>query len=325
MKTRKLGDLEVPAVGLGCMSMTPIYGTPDPEEAVATIHRAIDLGVTMIDTADAYNDGKNETLVGRALEGRRDKAILATKFGNIRFPDGRRDVNGHPDYVREACEASLKRLGTDVIDIYYVHRIDPKVPIEDTVGAMADLKAEGKIRHLGLSEASPETLRRAHATHPITALQTEYSLWARDVEDEHLPLCRELGVGFVAYSPLGRGLLTGTIAAVDDMEENDRRRDHPRFEAENLARNMSLVAILRDRAVAEGCTPAQLALAWVLSRDEGVVPIPGTRRRRWLEENTAALDLAPSAETLAELDRAFRPGVGAGTRYPAGQMKRVNL
>jgi aryl-alcohol dehydrogenase-like predicted oxidoreductase len=212
-----LGALEVPAVGLGCMSMTPIYGSPDPVEAMETIRRALDLGVTMIDTADAYNDGKNETLVGQALEGRRNEAFLATKFGNIRYPDGRRDVNGDPDYVREACEASLKRLGTDRIDLYYIHRIDPNVPIEDTIGAMADLKAEGKIRHLGLSEASPETLRRAHATHPITALQTEYSLWCRDVEDAHLPVCRELGIGFVAYSPLGCGVLTAG---------HDQRRRH---------------------------------------------------------------------------------------------------
>jgi aryl-alcohol dehydrogenase-like predicted oxidoreductase len=325
MKTRTLGPITVPAMGLGCMSMTPIYGTPDPAEAVATIHRALDMGITMIDTADAYNDGKNESLVGRALAGRRDQAFLATKFGNIRHPDGRREVDGSPAHVRAACEASLERLGTDRIDLFYVHRIDPNVPIEDTVGAMADLKAEGKILHLGLSEAAPATIRRAHATHPITALQSEYSLWARDVEAEHLPLCRELGIGFVPYSPLGRGLLTGTITAVDDMEPDDRRRDHPRFEADNLARNMALVAVLTDGAAHEGCTPAQLALAWVLSRGYGIVPIPGTSRRRWLEENAAAADLMPSAQTLADLDRAFAPGSGAGTRYPAGQMKRVNL
>lgn len=325
MKTRKLGSLDVPAIGLGCMSMTPIYGTPDPDEAIATVHRALDLGVTMIDTADAYSDGKNETLVGRALRGRRDEAVLATKFGNIRHPDGRRDVNGSPAYVREACEASLARLGTDRIDLYYIHRIDPKVPIEETVGAMSDLKGEGKILHLGLSEASTDTLRRAHATHPITALQTEYSLWCRDVEDGHLPLCRELGIGFVAYSPLGRGLLTGAINTVDDMEENDRRRDHPRFEPANLERNVALVATLKELAENEGCTPAQLALAWILRRGDDILPIPGTRRRRWLEENTAALDLAPSDATLATLDRTFRAGAGAGTRYPAGQMKRVNI
>ncbi|WP_213685786.1 aldo/keto reductase [Roseicyclus sp.] len=325
MKLRKIGSLEVSAVGLGCMSMTPIYGAPDPDEAVATIHRALDLGVTMIDTADAYNDGKNEMLVGRALAGRRDGAVLATKFGNIRYPDGRRDVNGRPEYVREACEASLKRFGTDRIDLYYIHRIDPTVPIEDTIGAMADLKAEGKILHLGLSEASAQTLRRAHATHPITALQTEYSLWYRGVEAEHLPTCRALGIGFVAYAPLGRGLLTGTIGTLADMAEDDRRRDHPRFEPENLAHNVALVEELRALAHHEGCTPAQLALAWLLAQGDDILPIPGTRRRRWLEENTAALDIIPSVSTLATLDRIFREGAGAGTRYPAGQMKRVNL
>lgn len=325
MKTRKLGSLEVPIIGLGCMSMTPIYGKPDPDEAIATIHRALDLGVTMLNTSDAYNDGKNETLVALALRGRRDEAILATKFGNIRYPDGRREVNGHPDYVREACEASLKRLGTDRIDIYYIHRIDPTVPIEDTVGAMADLKAEGKILHLGLSEASTDTIRRAHATHPITALQTEYSLWCRDVEAEHLPLCAELGIGFVAYSPLGRGLLTGTIESVDDMEDDDRRREHPRFAPDNLARNVALVATLKDLAERENCTPSQLAIAWLLSRGDGIMPLPGTRRRRWLEENIAAISITPTVEALAALDANFRHGVGAGTRYPAGQMNRVNL
>ena len=325
MKTRQLGPIDTPAIGLGCMSMTPIYGKPDPDEAIATVRRALDLGVTMIDTADAYNDGKNELLVGRALAGRRDEAFLATKFGNIRYPDGRREVNGHPDYVREACEASLARLGTDRIDLFYIHRIDPNVPIEDTVGAMADLKAEGKILHLGLSEAAPDTIRRAHATHPIAALQTEYSLWCRDVEAEHLPLCRQLGIGFVAYSPLGRGLLTGTIETPDDMEEDDRRREHPRFAAENLARNVALVATLKHLAEREDCTPAQLAIAWLLSRGPGIVPIPGTRRRHWLEENVAAEGVIPSAATLAALDANFRHGAGAGTRYPAGQMKRVNL
>ncbi len=325
MKRRLLGSLETSAIGLGCMSMTPIYGAPDPDEAVATIHRAIDLGVDLVDTADAYNNGKNESLVGKAISDRRDKVILATKFGNIRFPDGRRDVNGDPAYVREACEASLRRLQVDVIDLFYVHRIDPKVPIEDTVGAMADLKKEGKIRHLGLSEASPATLRRAHATHPITALQTEYSLWSREPEDELLGLCRELGVGYVAYSPMGRGFLTATIGSVDDLAEDDRRRDHPRFHPDNIASNTGLVEVLRERAVAEGCTAAQLAIAWVLSRGEHIVPIPGTRRRKWLEENVKAVELVPSATTLAALESAFAPGVAAGTRYPAGQMKRVHV
>jgi aryl-alcohol dehydrogenase-like predicted oxidoreductase len=325
MKRRFLGELEVSAIGLGCMSMTPIYGEPDENEAMATIHRAIELGVDFIDTADAYANGKNETLVGRALQGRRDKVVLATKFGNIRYPDGRRDVNGAPEYVREACENCLKRLGVDTIDLFYVHRIDPKVPIEDTVGAMADLKQQGKIRHLGLSEAAPDTLRRAHATHPITALQTEYSLWSRDAEDELLDLCAELGVGYVAYSPLGRGFLTAQITTLDKLEENDRRRDHPRFHEENLARNVALLDALRSGAETENCTPAQLALAWVLSRGENIVPIPGTKRRKWLEENVAAADLTPSAATLEALEQTFRPGVAAGTRYPAGQMKRVGL
>lgn len=325
MKRRSMGGLDVSAIGLGCMSMTPIYGTPDEDEAIATIHRAVELGIDLIDTADAYNDGKNESLVGRALKGRRDSVILATKFGNIRYPDGRRDVNGSPDYVREACDNSLKRLGVETIDLYYVHRIDPKVPIEDTVGAMADLKQQGKIRHLGLSEAAPETLRRAHAAHPITALQTEYSLWSRDPEEELLDLCAELGVGYVAYAPLGRGFLTGTITDLDALEENDRRRDHPRFHAENLAQNARLVDVLRTEADSHGCTAAQIALAWVLSRGEHIVPIPGTRRRKWLEENAAAVDLTLSADTVAALEEAFKPGVASGTRYPAGQMKRIHL
>ena len=325
MKTRVLGGVEVSAIGLGCMSMTPIYGKPDPEEAIATIRNALDIGVTMIDTADAYNDGQNETLVGRALAGHRDRAFLATKFGNIRYPDGRREVNGRPEYVREACELSLQRLGTDHIDLYYIHRIDPSVPIEETVGAMADLKAAGKIRHLGLSEAAPDTLRRAHATHPITALQTEYSRWSRESEAELIPLCRELGVGYVAYSPMGRGFLTGTIGAVEDLAEDDRRRDHPRFAPENIAQNARLLEALRAGAAREGCTVAQLAIAWVLSRGDDIVPIPGTRRRKWLAENAAAVDLTISAETLAALEDTFRPGVAAGTRYPAAQMKRVHL
>lgn len=326
MKTRKLASLDVSAIGLGCMSMTPIYNIPDPNEAIATIHHALDIGVTLIDTADAYNDGKNEILVGRALAGgNRSRAVLATKFGNIRYPDGRREVSGHPDYVRKACEASLERLGTDYIDLYFIHRIDPTVPIEDTIGAMADLKAEGKIRHIGLSEAAPETLRRAHATHPITALQTEYSLWSRESETALIPLCRELGVGYVAYSPLGRGFLTATITGAADLAENDRRHDHPRFAPLNMAVNVALLAALRDCAVREGCTPAQLALAWVLSRGDGMVPIPGTCRRKWLDQNAAAVSLNPEAQTLSELDAVFCPGVAAGSRYPADQMQRVHL
>jgi aryl-alcohol dehydrogenase-like predicted oxidoreductase len=325
MKRRKLGKLDVSAIGLGCMSMTPIYGTPDEGEAIATIHEAIDMGIDFIDTSDAYADGKNESLVGRALQDRRDKAIIATKFGNIRYPDGRRDVNGSPEYVRESCENSLKRLGVETIDLYYIHRVDPKTPIEDTVGAMADLKAAGKIRYLGISEASPDTLRRAHATYPMTALQTEYSLWTRDAEDELLDLCAELGIGYAAYAPLGRGFLTGTITALDDLEENDRRRDHPRFHEENMSQNMRLLHALQEGAARENCTPAQLALAWLLARREFVVPLPGTKRRRWLRENAMAVDLTPSVETFAALEKTFQPGVTAGTRYPAGQMKRIGL
>jgi len=325
MKIRKLGDLSVPEMGFGCMGLTPIYGTPDPDEAVATLQRAIDLGAGFIDSSDAYAFGKNEELVSRAIAGRRDRVILATKFGNLRNPDGTTAVNGHPDYVRQACEASLARLKTDVIDLYYIHRIDPKVPIEDTVGAMARLKDEGKILHLGLCEASPQTVRRAHAAHPVAALQTEYSLWTRDVEDELLGLCAGLGIGFVAYSPLGRGFLTGTIPNPDVLEANDRRRDHPRFAPDNMQANAALAAAVTDLARTEGCTPAQLALAWVLSRGDHIVPIPGTKRRGWLDQNLAACDITLSAQTLAQLDAVFRPGVAAGTRYPAGQMKTLHI
>lgn len=325
MKRRNLGPLNVSAIGLGCMGMTPIYGTPDPEEAIATIHHALDCGIDMIDSSDAYAFGKNEDLIARAIADRRDKVVLATKFGNLRNPDGSMAVDGKPEYVRAACEASLKRLGTDVIDLYYVHRIDPSVPIEDTVGAMADLKVEGKILHLGLSEAAPQTLRRAHAEHPITALQTEYSLWSRDVETELLDLCKELGTGFVAYAPLGRGFLTASIESPDTLAENDRRRDHPRFTAENMAANAALTETLRTLAQTEGCEPAQLALAWVLTRGAHVVPIPGTSKRKWLNQNIAALNVVLSADTLAELARIFVPGVAAGTRYPAPQMGSLHL
>lgn len=325
MERRMLGALEVSAIGLGCMSMTPIYGTPDEGEAIATIHRALELGVDLIDTSDAYGAGKNEELVGRALKGHRDQAIVATKFGNIRLPDGTPGAKGDPDHVRASCEASLKRLGIETIDLFYVHRIDPTVPIEDTVGAMADLKAEGKIRFLGLSEAAPATIRRAHATHPIAALQTEYSLWTRDAEDDLLPVCAELGIGYVAYAPLGRGFLTGTITGLASLEESDRRRQHPRFSADNLAENVNLLGTLEELAAKEGCTPAQLALAWVLSRGKTIVPLPGTKQRKWLEENVAAVSLTPSADTLATLDAAFKPGVAAGLRYPAGQMKSLHV
>ncbi len=325
MKRRRLGKLDVSAIGLGCMSMTPIYGEPSEPEAIATIHRALDIGVTLIDTADMYGEnGSNEMLVGRALKGRREQAVLATKFGNIKTPDGGRKVNGRPEYVPQACEASLKRLGVDVIDLYYLHRVDPDVPIEDTVGAMGELVRQGKVRHIGLSEAGSATIRRAHNVHPLTALQTEYSLWTRDVENGILDTCAELGIGFVAYSPLGRGFLTGTVDGTT-LGTGDRRREHPRFRPENMQKNAKLLETLKPLAARERCTPGQLALAWLLSRRDFIVPLPGTKQRKWLEENAAAADLAPSPETLATLDLAFPRGVTAGTRYPESQMARVGL
>jgi aryl-alcohol dehydrogenase-like predicted oxidoreductase len=325
MKTRRLGPLQVSAIGLGCMSMTPIYGEPSEPEAIATIHRALEIGVTLIDTADMYGeDGSNEALVGRALKGRRDKAVLASKFGNIRTPGGGRAVNGRPEYVPQACEASLKRLGVDHLDLYYLHRVDPAVPIEDTVGAMAQLVKQGKVKQIGLSEAGAATLRRAHKVHPIAALQTEYSLWTRDPEDGILDTCAELGIGFVAYSPLGRGFLTATID-MNALDAKDRRRELPRFQGENFQKNARLLDAVTNLAKQERCTPGQLALAWLLSRRDFIVPLPGTKRRKWLEENAAAADLKPSQETLAELDRAFPRGVTSGTRYPESQMARVGL
>lgn len=325
MKTRKLGALEVPSIGLGCMGMSVAYGERDEPGSVETIHRALDLGVTFIDTADMYGRGHNEELVGRALKGRRGEAILATKFGNIRMEDGKTDVRGDPDYVIEACEKSLARLGTDVIDLYYVHRIDPKVPIEETVGALKRLVEQGKVRHIGLSEAAPQTIRRAHAVHPLAALQTEYSLWTRDVEAEVLPVCRELGIGFVAYSPLGRGFLSGTIPSRESLIDKDRRRDHPRYSDENIARNASLVEALRAVAQEVGGTPAQVAIAWLLAQGDDIVPIPGTKRVRWLEENIAATGLSLGAAEIDRLDEVFRPGAAAGDRYPPGGMKRIML
>jgi aryl-alcohol dehydrogenase-like predicted oxidoreductase len=325
MQIRQIGPLRVSAIGLGCMGMTPVYGEPDQDECVATLHRAIALGVSFIDTADMYGAGKNEELVGRALAGRRDQVVLASKFGNVRYPDGRRDVNGRPDYVPQACDASLKRLGVDAIDLYYLHRVDPSVPIEDTVGAMARLVEVGKVRYLGLSEAGAATLRRAHAEHPIAALQSEYSLWSRDVEAEILPACRELGIGFVPYSPLGRGFLSGTITGLGALADNDRRREHPRFAADNLERNLGLLATLREIAETRDCTPAQVALAWLLAKGEDIVPIPGTKRRRYLEENAAAVDLVLEPADLAALEAAFPQGAAAGDRYPAGGMRRVGL
>jgi aryl-alcohol dehydrogenase-like predicted oxidoreductase len=325
MKTRRLGQLEVSAIGLGCMSMTPIYGEPSEPEAIATVHRAVELGVTLIDTSDAYAFGANEELIGRAIKGIRDKVVLATKFGNIRLPDGKTDVNGKPDYVPQACEASLRRLGVDVIDLYYIHRIDASVPIEDTVGALARLVEQGKVRHLGISEAGANTVRRAHATHPLSALQTEYSLWSRDPETELLDTCAELGIGYVAYSPLGRGFLTGTITNLELLGPKDRRRDMPRFQGDNLQKNVGLLETLKSLAAKENCTPAQLALAWLLAKRDFIVPLPGSKQRRWLEENVGATELKPSRETVAALDRAFPHGAASGTRYPEPQMKRLGI
>jgi aryl-alcohol dehydrogenase-like predicted oxidoreductase len=323
---RKLGTLDVSAINLGTMSMTPIYGVPDPEEAIATLHRAPELGIDFIDTSDAYGaNGANEELVGRALKGRRDQYILATKFGNVRLPDGKPGAKGNPDYVIAACEKSLKRLGTDHIDLYYIHRVDETVPIEETVGAMAQLKTQGKIRHLGISEAGPATIRRAHKAHPITALQTEYSLWSRDVEAEILPLCHELGIGFAGYAPLGRGFLTATVASGEAMPQNDMRRNMPRFQGDNARQNATLVGVLKDLAAQEGCTPAQLAIAWVLSRRPPVVPLVGASKRKWLEENAKATEITISAATLGALDRTFEPGVTKGDRYAAPMMARLGL
>ena len=327
MDTRKLGpDLTVSVLGLGCMGMSEFYGEGDDKESIAVIHRALDLGVTFFDTADMYGTGKNEELVGRALAGRWDRVVLATKFGNVRGPKGERlGISGRPDYVRSACEASLKRLKTDVIDLYYQHRVDPNVPIEDTVGAMSRLVEEGKVLHLGLSEAAPATIRRAHATHRIAALQTEYSLWSRDPEDELLPTCRELGIGFVPYSPLGRGFLTGRFKTEADLPEGDFRRGSPRFSGENFAQNLKLVRVVEGLAAKKGVTPSQLALAWVLAQGEDIVPIPGTKRIKYLEENVGAAGFALSADERAELDEAFPKDAAAGTRYPEAGMRAVNL
>ncbi len=320
MKHRKLGALDVGAIGLGCMGMSEFYGPGDEGESIATIHRALELGVTLLDTADMYGPHTNEELVGRAIADRRDQVVLATKFGIIRDPDDpmARGVNGSPEYVKRAAEASLKRLGVDHIDLYYQHRVDPKTPIEETVGAMAELVDAGKVRHLGLSEASPETLRRASAVHPIAALQTEYSLWSRDPEDEILPTCRELGIGFVAYSPLGRGFLTGAIASMDDLDADDYRRFSPRFPGENFQKNLDLVGEVGRLAADKGVTPAQLALAWVLAQGDDIVPIPGTKRRGRLEENVAAGDVDLTDPDLQRIADALPKA--AGERYPAAMM-----
>jgi aryl-alcohol dehydrogenase-like predicted oxidoreductase len=329
MQTRKLGDrgLVVSALGLGCMGMSGVYGAADEAEAIDTIHQAIDLGCTFLDTADAYGKGHNETLIGKAIGDRRDKVVIATKFGLSDVSQGGYTipVNGRPEYVRSACEASLKRLGVETIDLYYQHRVDPQTPIEETIGAMAELVNEGKVRFLGLSEASAQTIRRAHAVHPISALQSEYSLWSRDVEAGILATCRELQIGFVPWSPLGRGFLTGQIKTFDDLEANDWRRVSPRFQGENFQRNLDLVAQVQQMAQAKNCTPAQLAIAWLLQQGEDIVPIPGTKRVSYLLDNLGALAVKLTTAELDRIDAILPQGAASGDRYPAAMMQMVDL
>src|ERR1700760_564392 len=327
LETRKLGTegLKVSAMGLGCMGMSEFYSERDDEESIGTIHRSLELGCNFLDTADMYGSGSNEELVGRAIKGRRDQVVLATKFGNVRGPNGEfLGVKGSPEYVKQCCDDSLKRLGVDVIDLYYQHRVDKTVPIEDTVGAMADLVKAGKVRYLGLSEASPKTIRRAHKVHPISALQTEYSLWERDPEDEILPTVRELGIGFVPYSPLGRGFLTGQFKRFEDLAQDDFRRMSPRFQGENFQKNIDLVAKIEEIAREKNCTAAQLALAWVMAQGDDIAPIPGTKRRNYLEQNLAAADIKLSNDDLARIDQVAPKGIAAGERYAERAMMAVD-